>query len=190
MQPRNQIGNEGLLVPFPGPRTSAEDLERIYRQHRTRLVQYLRARLGVEAEDAAQTAFMRLYARRDSVCTNNIEALLYVTARNLATDMLRTKARAASRTRGNADDMRDVVHDDAANAERLLSAKQDLTLVLRILDELPEKCRISFIRYRFHEMDYREIAEQMGVTESMVRKYVIKATAYCAKRFEELEGWE
>jgi len=28
------------------------------------------------------------------------------------------------------------------------------------------------------------------VTESMVRKYVIKAVAYCAARLERMEGWE
>jgi len=39
-------------------------------------------------------------------------------------------------------------------------------------------------------MEYADIARRMGVTESMVRKYVIKAVAYCAARLERMEGWE
>lgn len=179
------------VVPFPGTEDPLR-LQNIFREHKGRLIQYLRIRLrsDTEAEDAAQMAFLRLHTRRGTLHTENIEALLYVTARNIATDLLRERSR-----RGIGHDeislgVIENIEDHTASAERVLAAKQDLNLIMKILEELPAKCRQGFISYRLQELEYWEIAERMGVTESMVRKYVLKATAYCARRFDELEGWE
>lgn len=192
MQHSDRRDGEKRVIPFPGTEPDSLRLQHIFREHKGRLVQYMRIRLRseTEAEDAAQMAFLRLHTRRDTLHTQNIEALLYVTARNIATDLLRQRSRRGTGHDELSLDFIENIADNTAGAERVLAAKQDVKLIMKILEELPDKCRQGFISYRFQELDYSEIAERMDVTESMVRKYVLKATAHCARRFDELEGWE
>lgn len=188
---RNETGR---VVAFPGSRSLAADLETVFREQQGRLLQFLRIRLRseVEAQDLAQLTFLRLWKRRDSLNNENLEALIFVTARNLAFDHLRQRTRKGrtSLDAGGEWDEAATIEDQAAGAERVLSAKQDLALVAKLVDELPAKCRSAFVSYHFHHQSYLQIADQLGVTESMARKYVLKAVAHCAIRFEQLEGWE
>lgn len=191
MQPLERPEDENRIIPFPGIDPDALRLQDLFREHKGRLIQYLKIRLRseTEAEDAAQMTFLRLHARRETLHADNLQALVYVTARNIATDLLRQKSRRADQQELS-QQIIETVEDYDVGAERAIAAREDLKLVLKVLEELPDKCRRSFVNYRFNEMGYAEIAERMGVTESMVRKYVLKATAHCARRFDELEGWE
>ena len=164
-------------------------LARLFRDHRTKLVRYLRARLRslTDAEDALQMTFLRLHARQDTLEINNLEALLYVTARNIATDILRQRSRRAAQHNTESSEYIDNVACGAAGAGRTLAAKHALSLIVKIIGELPPKYRESFIKYYFQDQDYGDIAIEMGVTQSMIRKYIIKATRYSAQRFHELE---
>lgn len=183
---------EGTIVELSTARRSK--IETVYRAYETRLLRFLRFRLGsdAEAQDAAQETFVRLWKCSDQLHAENLPALLFVTARNVATDMLRKGARArrAGIQITQTEQDSDQIGDDQAGPERILAAKSDLDVVVRTLEELPRKCRFAFVSYRFEDRDYAEIAHDMGVSESMVRKYVLKAVAYCAARFDELEGWE
>ncbi|MGC4253085.1 MAG: RNA polymerase sigma factor [Sphingobium sp.] len=183
---------QGRIVSLAAAQQDCPELVRAFRLHEARLVRYLQIRLGslAEAEDAAQSTFLRLFARGNGLREENVTALLYVTARNLSTDLLRQRKRRREEEADGEGSEVETLADQAPGPERSLSAQQDLRLVLKVVQELPEKCRRSFISFRFHGRSYEELAEQMGVTESMVRKYVRKATAHCARRFEELEGWE
>lgn len=186
------LQNDGTIVELSAARRLR--IEAIYREYETRLLRFLKLRLGsdAEAQDAAQETFVRLWKSAGQLHLDNVPALLFVTARNVATDVLR-KSRRARRFGLQASDSEednDNVSDDQAGPERILAAKSDLNLVIQILEELPQKCRFAFISYRFEDRDYDDIAREMGVSQSMVRKYVLKAVSYCAARFEELEGWE
>lgn len=162
----------------------------LFREHEASLLRFLVIRLGSEADarDALQVVFTRLLARCETLRDENLVSLLYVCARNVALDELKRRrhcdAHLAAETEG-AD-----VADQDPGPERRVQAGQELRLLLALLDELPPKCRTAFVSYKLEGLEYCDIAERMGITESMVRKYVIKAVAYCATRFEELEGWE
>jgi RNA polymerase sigma factor (sigma-70 family) len=165
-------------------------LAALFREHEANLLRFLKIRLGspADARDCLQVMFTRLLERGASLADDNLVALLYVCARNTATDELRRRRHADARTGPQAEGAE--IADDAASPERQAQAAQELTLLTSLLDELPPKCRNAFISYKIEGLEYSEIAARMGVTESMVRKYVIKAVAYCASRFEELQGWE
>lgn len=182
----------GNVVPIAahGASDAAAPLERIFRNKRATLVQYLQLRLGSasDAQDIAQAAFLRLWQRRGQLHDDNLEALLFVTARNIANDLLRSR----TRQRNLWQDVSDGAAGEADTVDapdRILSARHNLALISALLAELPEKCRLAFVRYKFDGREYREIAEEMQVTESMVRKHVLRAVAYCAARFSEMEEW-
>lgn len=134
---------------------------------------------------------MRLWQRNEGLHRLNLQSMLFLVARNLATDLLRGKARHRNTfVDSDADRHSETVADAAPLAERIVGAKQELKMVRSALNDLPEKCRTAFVRYKFEEWSYADIAADMGVTESMVRKYVLRAMAYCAEKMAQLEGWE
>jgi RNA polymerase sigma factor (sigma-70 family) len=184
------------VTPFVNPNGAQlpSALEQIYREKRPTLTSFLKFRLGVqgEAEDIAQAAFMQLWSRRHSLTHDNLTSLLFVTARNLATDALRRRRRAPFVSAGSSGEGAhfENVADDVPSAERAAIARRDLSLIQELLQELPPKCREAFVSYRLHNQDYAEIARRMRITESMVRKYVRRATVHCVARFSELEVWE
>ncbi len=165
-------------------------LDDLFREHQANLLRFLTIRLGsvADARDCLQIVFARLLERSTSLADDNLAALLYVCARNAATDELRRRKHSNAHTGSQAEAAH--VSDQAPSPDRQAQASQELTLLVSLLDELPPKCRTAFVSYKLDGLEYREIAARMGITESMVRKYVIKAVAYCAARFEELQGWE
>ncbi|NLG74928.1 MAG: RNA polymerase sigma factor [Xanthomonadaceae bacterium] len=165
-------------------------LEALFREHQASLLRFLTIRLGsvADARDCLQLVFARLLERSASLADENLASLLYICARNAATDELRRRKHSEAYTRPQDEGAQ--ISDQAPSPDRQAQASQELTLLLSLLDELPPKCRAAFVSYKLEGLEYREIAARMGITESMVRKYVIKAVAYCAARFEELQGWE
>ena len=178
-------GEDGQLV-------SDREVTETFEQNEASLVSYLshRLRSRTEAQDAAQAVFVRLWQRRETLHRGNLKAMMFVTARNHATDLLRRQQRERAAYPGIASELiADQIPAEEPSAERLVSARQELGLIASILKELPEKCRRSFIRYKFEDWSYADIAVELGVTESMVRKHVLRAMTHCAERFAELEGW-
>lgn len=195
MNKNKPAGSARVVLPFPRPpgRGEGDDplatrLREVFREHRLGLLRFLRARLGseVEAQDVAQDAMFRLYQRRESLTDQDLRALLYVTARNIATDRLRERRRSPISFGDEADAVAGLV-DEAASPERILLAKERLAQLRESLKELPPKCEQAFVSYKFEGLEYGEIAARMALTESMVRKYVLRALAFCASRFADGE---
>lgn len=188
-----------VVLPFPrlpgpagdrGESVMAARLREVFREHRANLVRFLQIRLGseVDAQDAAQDAIFRLYQRHDALVDQDLRALLYVTARNIAIDRLRERRRAPVSFGADAATTATTLVDEAASPERIAIARQQLMLLRQLLKELPPRCEQAFVSYKLEGMEYGDIAARMGVTESMVRKYVLRALAHCAARFARMEG--
>jgi RNA polymerase sigma factor (sigma-70 family) len=184
-------GNRAAVISLAERRkmsASFTRLEALFREHESDLLRFLQIRLGssADASDCLQIVFTRLLERSDALKDENLVSLLYVCARNVATDELRRR----QHTEADAETEGMEIADEAPSLDRQAQATQEVTLLMSLLEELPPKCRTAFVSYKLEGLEYRDIALRMGVTESMVRKYVIKAVAYCAARFEELQGWE
>jgi len=187
--------SEGGVVVTLGPRRSAvgsvgTQLEALFREHQGNLLRFLKIRLGSEADasDALQIVFTRLLQRADSLQDDNLVSLLYVSARNVAIDLIRERRHAGVNDSARIETTE--LPDEQPGPDRHAQGQQRLKLLMSLVNELPRRCRGAFISYKLEHMEYADIARRMGVTESMVRKYVIKAVAYCAVRLERMEGWE
>lgn len=53
-----------------------------------------------------------------------------------------------------------------------------------VLRELPPNCYASFVLQRRYGFTVDEIADQLGVSRGMVKKYLARAVAHCRERFE------
>ncbi|MFA5493718.1 MAG: RNA polymerase sigma factor [Porticoccaceae bacterium] len=180
---------KAVVLPFGAAVTP---LELAFRECRPRLIFYLRSRLGsvAEAEDAAQIAFLRLWKQQTALRDDNIVSLIFVTARNIATDMLRSRGRTQQVSLNAPDSCGDDIDvvDGTQSPERSAAARHTLEAIPRLLDQLPGKCREAFVACKFEGLGYPEISERMGITESMVRKYVRRALAHCVSFFERAEN--
>jgi RNA polymerase sigma factor (sigma-70 family) len=63
--------------------------------------------------------------------------------------------------------------------------RERLEVVQRVLVQLPERCRRALILHRRDGWTYEEIAHELGVSRSMVKKYLKKALVLCRRALAE-----
>jgi len=145
----------------------------LFREQATPLLKYLTARFKDrdDAADIAQEAWLRLYRLEHPENLDNPKAFLFQTASNLAVDRLR-RQRLEQRFHE-----RELCfpQGESASAERVAAAHETLARLGDALNELPENCRQAFVLHRGRDMSYQEIAIELGVSASMVEKYIIRA---------------
>jgi RNA polymerase sigma factor (sigma-70 family) len=155
--------------------SAAETVARLYREHHESLRRFLRARLPPhEAEEVAQEAYVRLLGLRDASTLSFLHALLYRTAANLATDRLRQRTR-----RQRLDSLVLIETEQPRSPEHESVAEQELVLIGRALEELPEACRKAFVLVNFEELSFDEAAKRLQLHPRRVRRFVARAMEHC-----------
>jgi RNA polymerase sigma-70 factor (ECF subfamily) len=156
-----------------------------YQQQHKALVNFLQSKLGStqEALDVAQQTYERLLNNDKTQGINNPRAFVYRVANNLAIDHLRQR-----KVRGD-DEVGDFDGNElispTLSPEEQVDNELMVAMVRLFITELPPKCRSAFLHYKFEEREYADIAAKLGVSESMVRKYVLRAVAYCRQRLDQ-----
>ena len=145
-------------------------VEDLYDVHALPLLKYLKARFSSEeASEVAQEAWLRMYRLDNPESLRNPRAFLFQTASNLAIDRLR-RSQLEQRHQE-----REVVPEESPSMETTVDARESLAIVEAAMHELPENCRQAFLLHRTRDLSYPEIAEALGVSTSMVEKYIIQA---------------
>lgn len=151
---------------------------------------YLR-RQGVpshDIDDIVQEAYCRF---ANMACVDHIDrpgAYFLQTARNLWRDQLR---RAAIIPFENiTETARCLVMDETGNTEQLVAARQQLRMVERLLAVLPERCRRIFALKRIDGLSQKQIAQSLGVSESVVENDVQKALRLLQAELQSQTDWD
>ena len=155
----------------------AQRISRLFSEHNESLIQFLATRLRSvqEAKEVAQEAYVRLLSLEDSGAVSFLRAFLFKTAANLAVDRIRSRNRQQqAQDAGLCDESR-----EAPTPDREAASAQEVEIVRRLIGELPPKCRHAFLLHRVHGAEFSEIAQEMGLSERMVRHYVLRAVLYC-----------
>ncbi len=165
--------------------SSSSLVTEFYRQQHNALLHYLQRKLGSlqEANDVAQQTYERLLSNANPHNINNPQAFIYKVANNIAIDHLRQRKARGENERDEFDG--DELTSPGLAPEEHLDCELVVSLVRQFIAELPPKCRTAFLHYKFEERSYAEIADLLGVSESMVRKYVLRAIAYCRSRLDQ-----
>src|SRR3546814_19239181 len=79
-------------------------------------------------------------------------------------------------------DAANVLSDDIS-AYRIISGRQELARLEAALDDLPARCRETFVLRKIDGLSQRETAEKMGVSEATVEKQMVKAMRILTDRF-------
>jgi RNA polymerase sigma-70 factor (ECF subfamily) len=69
--------------------------------------------------------------------------------------------------------------------EDTVAAQQTLDTVEQALFDLPSKCRQAFVLHRQSGLSYPEIAQELGVSTSMVEKYIIQALKHFRNKLQQ-----
>jgi RNA polymerase sigma factor (sigma-70 family) len=132
-----------------------------------------------DSEDLVQEAFARFHRAGHGLDTPDARPLLFVIARNLLRDRWKSAGREAARQ--TADDVyaldagpRAVAAEQRAADDGLIE-RQGLAAAAVVIRGLPPRCRDAFLLHRFGDLTYRQIAERLGVSVSMVEKHIAEA---------------
>ncbi|WNO08675.1 RNA polymerase sigma factor [Teredinibacter sp. KSP-S5-2] len=136
-----------------------------------------------EAEEVVQEAFVRLLKLDNKDVTSYIQAYLYRIATNLTIDRLRRHA-ISPEVQANADVSEDYM-DFSSSPETKVKYRKLLEKMSDVIETLPEKCQLAFLLYKVKGMEYKEIAAHMNLTESMVRKHVLRVVRHCYDRMKD-----
>jgi RNA polymerase sigma factor (sigma-70 family) len=181
------------LPPNAGPVAGSEPdhensrvevVERLFREHNEALLRFLRGRVGShnEAREVAQEAYVRLLSLDQPGAVSYLRAFLFKTAANIAIDR-RRRDQNFDRVAG-----RQLFAELTENRtpERQLSGEQTLRDLGILIEGMPAKCRESFVLNQIQGLDAATIATQLGITDSMVRKYVVRALLHC-RQYMDIE---
>lgn len=156
-------------------------VERAFHLHSKLLIGWLTKKFGDEttAKDVAQDAFLRVWRAAHKREIEDPRALIFKTAANLAANEFNARKRFLANhidpaTMG-VNETIETVPADEPSPERIASARQDYKTCMQVIRTLPEKVRLAFVKSRFEARTYREIAEELQVSESSVEKYIITA---------------
>lgn len=163
---------------MPAEFTSRTDaLTLIFRSDYRWLTDKLRRRIshGTGAEDIASEAFARLAAIPDllkireprAMLTTLAQRILYETWRRRDLEQAYLNALASSPQH---------CHPSPEDQEMVI---ESLLAIDRALDGLSVNARKAFLFNQLDGMTYAEIAKELNVSASMVRKYVAKALTNC-----------
>ncbi|WP_404344957.1 sigma-70 family RNA polymerase sigma factor [Vreelandella venusta] len=156
-----------------------DSLGLLYHHHQPWLQQLLSRRLGCgeSASDLAQDAFVRLLQTpRHLDSFEGARAYLSRMAKGLCVDHWRRQ-----------DIERAWQEAMAASGEAHLPSAEHQQIVIetlceidRMLAQLPEKVATAFLASQLQGKPYRQIADELGVSERMVKKYMAQAMLQCA----------
>jgi len=154
----------------------------LYCEHRGWLFGWLRRKLGSSdnAADLTQDTFLRIIASRDALLgMREPRAFLVTTAKHLMADRARRQSIEDAYLRELG-----IAAEHAAghpSPEQILETVQALTQIELALDGLSDKSRQAFLLHYLDGETQPRIAEQLGVSDRMVRKYLVQALVHCQR---------
>jgi len=156
-----------------------------YLAQRSELVNYATAILGDRSrgEDIVQEAFLRLTAPNKDRVLEEPAGYLRRIVRNLALDWIRR--RTLERKHFSSGIPADAIAEDCPSQEESLGHRQELCIVMRAMEELPERTRIALEMHRFEGKKLKQIAAHLGISVTLAHALVYEGLSHCRKRLAQ-----
>lgn len=160
--------------------------ETVFVTHHAALVKSVTSIVGSRsrAEDVVQEGFVKFIEAVRAGEVRHPVAFLFRTVRNLAVDRWR-RLRLEVRT-GAGEEIPETVQSLVTSPEDTVMQRDELRTVAAALCELPAPCRRAFALHRVGGYTHEEIAQRLGVSPSMIDKYIRQALTHCRARLREV----
>ena len=133
-----------------------------------------------EAEDVVQDTLLKVWEQREEwERIDSLEAYALTVCRNRALDLLKRMGRDTR----SLDEMDGSSHATDSGLRRL-EAREQLSLVRKFMDGLPEVQRTIMLLRDIEGKTYQEIAQTIGVSETQVKVYLHRARTKIRKELE------
>ncbi|KVM90062.1 RNA polymerase subunit sigma [Burkholderia stagnalis] len=153
-----------------------DDLVRGY----TDLKRILTRDMGADdAADIAQSSFEQVLRYAGHSQVGSPAGLLFTISRNLQIDMARRSKRVPHQSLDDLDELADQLAVSELTPERRYAARQRMEILGKALDTLPPRCREAFVLCKLHDLSYDEAAQEMGISPTVVHKYLVQAMKEC-----------
>ena len=150
------------------------EFEQLFKSHYAHLCNFARQYVHDEdsAQDICQKVFVKLWEKRGHMDPRqSLKSYLFTAVKNRCLNHIRDHKKYRSRFLDvDCGDIEVAVVDVDRFAETALQEKIDA-----VLASLPPKCRLVFEMSRFEEKKYREIAEELNVSQKTVEAHMTKA---------------
>lgn len=140
---------------------------------------------SAEAEDIVQDTMIRVWNKRDEWSQfNSIEAFCLTVARNLAIDRSQKSDAQNIELTIETQEM-----SDGSTPERQLEQNEQMNLVRKLINELPEKQRTIIQLRDIEEKSYKEIADVMQLTEDQIKVNLFRARQRIKAKYNEIQSY-
>jgi len=134
------------------------------------------------AEELAQEVFLRVYRSRSGYAADaKFTTWLYRIATNLAVNHARDHKHERPEEKASLDEVDEEtgmsldVADDRPNVEQEILRHERLRAIRQQVEALPERQRIAVMMHKYQELDYRQIAEVLHLSESATKSLLFRA---------------
>ena len=134
------------------------------------------------AEELAQEVFLRIYRSRESYTADaKFTTWMYRIATNLSVNHARDTKHQRPEVMVSIDESDEDtglsidVADKAMNVEERILRRERLAAIRRHVEALPERQRLAVFMHKYQNMDYREIAEVLHLSESATKSLLFRA---------------
>ena len=143
---------------------------------------YRMTRNQAVAEELAQEVFLRVYRSRQTYAASaKFTTWLYRIATNLAVNHARDTRHERPENTVNIDEpdtetgMTVDVADRGLNAEQQILRRERLAAIKREVEALPERQRAAVLMHKYQNMDYKQIAAVLNLSESATKSLLFRA---------------
>lgn len=157
--------------------------EELFREHFVHLCNFAGQYVSDHdaAKDITQKVFINLWENRDKIdVRQSVISYLFTSVKNRSLNYLRDHKKYRSR----------ILDLDCSDVELSIPEEsmemEDLRRRIRAtLDLLPEKCRVVFEMSRYEDKKYREIAEELNISQKTVEAHMSKAIKSLREQLKE-----
>ncbi|MGO8794699.1 MAG: RNA polymerase sigma factor [Candidatus Sulfotelmatobacter sp.] len=153
---------------------------------------YRMARNTAAAEDLAQEVFLRVYRSRASYeASAKFTTWLYRIATNLAVNHARDTRKERPEVTVSLDEPDEEtgttmdVADGTISAEEALVRRERMMAIRSKVEALPERQKMAVIMHKYQQMDYKQIADVLKLSESATKSLLFRAYETLREQLKE-----
>jgi RNA polymerase sigma-70 factor (ECF subfamily) len=183
VRPSTDAGDDAavMLRVKAGDDSAFEYLVQKYRRPMLSFM-YRMAHNAAAAEDLAQEVFLRVYRSRENYEPSaKFTTWLYRIATNLAVNYARDRRHERPEVTVSIDEpdqdtgLTVDVPDSSQTAEEAILRRERMAAIRQRVQALPERQRTAVLMHKYQQMDYRQIAEVLKLSESATKSLLFRA---------------